>query len=346
MSDTTASLRHKLKSAGDLQSVVRTMKSLAASSIVQYEQSVSALGDYARTVELGLGICFRGIGRADALIGGGTGADAGAFGAVVFGSDQGLVGQFNDLVADHAVKTLQGLADAPHDQSRSQLQVWAVGERVQARLADAGLPVVGLFNVPSSVAGITPLVGEILVETEAHQRQGAFSALYLFYNRPTSAAVYTPVDQRLLPLDDAWRRSLAEAPWPTNNLPEVIGGDTGGDNGADAEADTGTLRALIREYLFVSLFRACAESLASENASRLAAMQRADKNIEDLLETLNGTFHRLRQSGIDAELFDVIAGFEALAEPRRSTLSTHPRGSGLQPRFATNGTQHKARCCV
>jgi F-type H+-transporting ATPase subunit gamma len=74
-----------------------------------------------------------------------------------------------------------------------------------------------------------------------------------------------------------------------------------------------TLGALIREYLFVSLFRACAESLASENASRLAAMQRADKKIDELLEDLNGEFHRLRQSGIDEELFDVISGFEALS---------------------------------
>jgi F-type H+-transporting ATPase subunit gamma len=73
------------------------------------------------------------------------------------------------------------------------------------------------------------------------------------------------------------------------------------------------LRALVREYLFVSLFRACAESLASENASRLAAMQRADKNIDELLEYLNGTLNRLRQSSIDEELFDVISGFEALS---------------------------------
>ena len=73
-----------------------------------------------------------------------------------------------------------------------------------------------------------------------------------------------------------------------------------------------TLLAFVREYLFVSLFRACAESLASENASRLAAMQRAEKNIDELLEDLNRTFHRLRQSGIDEELFDVISGFEAL----------------------------------
>jgi len=73
-----------------------------------------------------------------------------------------------------------------------------------------------------------------------------------------------------------------------------------------------TLLALVREYLFVSIFRACAESLASENASRLAAMQRAEKNIDELLEDLHRTFYRLRQSGIDEELFDVVSGFEAL----------------------------------
>ncbi|MBK5966248.1 F0F1 ATP synthase subunit gamma [Thiocystis minor] len=311
MSDTAASLRHKIGSAGDLQAVVRTMKSLAASSIVQYEQSVLALGDYARTVELGLSVCFRGIGHAEVVAGDAKGAATGDIGAVVFGSDQGLVGQFNDLVAEQAVKTLEGLTDPPWDRPGRRAQVWAVGERVQARLADAGLPVVGRFKVPSSAAGITPLIGEILtaIETDDGFRR-ALPSLYLVYNRPDPAAVYAPVAQRLLPLDAPWRRSLAEAPWPTNNLPEIIGGDTGAANG--------TLRALIREHLFVSLFRACAESLASENASRLAAMQRADKNIEELLETLNGTFHQLRQSAIDAELFDVIAGFEALAGSRRT----------------------------
>jgi F-type H+-transporting ATPase subunit gamma len=83
---------------------------------------------------------------------------------------------------------------------------------------------------------------------------------------------------------------------------------------------TETLRALIREYLFVSLFRACAESLASENASRLAAMQRADKNIDEMLEELNGTYYRLRQSGIDEELFEVISGFEALSRTHKDGI--------------------------
>ena len=297
MSDTTAGLRRKISSAGDLQSVVRTMKALAASSIGQYEQSVRALGDYYRNVELGLGVCFRGTGSEALMTGGASPTDATAIGAVVFGSDQGLVGQFNDVVADHAVKTLAALPAKP--------EVWAVGERVHARLADAGLPMIGLFTVPNSVKAITPLVGQILVDSETRHSQGEVTELHLFYNRPTSGAVYAPVSQRLLPLDDTWRRKLAELPWPTGNLPEVMGGGTA------------TLRALIREYLFVSLFRACAESLASENASRLAAMQRAEKNIDELVEDLNGTFHRLRQSGIDEELFDVISGFEALSEEEK-----------------------------
>ena len=272
MSNTTASLRRKIGGAGDLQSVVRTMKAVAASSIGQYEKSVSALADYYRTVELGLGACFRESASAPLIAERGGRTVARAIGAIVFGSDQGLVGQFNDVVVDFAVKTLAALP--------AKAEVWAVGERVHERLADAGLPLRGLFTVPNSVKAITPLVGQILVESEARQRHGEVTELHLFYNRPTSGAVYAPVTQRLLPLDEDWRRKLAELPWPTRNLPEVMGGGIA------------TLRALIREYLFVSVFRACAESLASENASRLAAMQRADKNIDELLEDLNRTFHR------------------------------------------------------
>jgi F-type H+-transporting ATPase subunit gamma len=301
MSDTMASLRRKISSAGDLQSVVRTMKALAASSISQYEQSARALADYYRTVELGLSICVRKSAPAARMTEVRGRTDEAIVGAVVFGSDQGLVGQFNDVVADFAVKTLATLPGAP--------QVWAVGERVHGRLSDAGLPLVGLFAVPNSVKAITPIVGQILIESETRHSQDEVTELHLFYNRPTSGTVYAPVSQRLLPLDETWRRKLAELPWPTGNLPEVMGGGTA------------TLRMLIREYLFVSLFRACAESLTSENASRLAAMQRADKNIDELLEDLNRTFHRLRQSGIDEELFDVISGFEALSNEQRRPAS-------------------------
>ncbi|MEI8380905.1 MAG: F0F1 ATP synthase subunit gamma [Planctomycetota bacterium] len=296
MTDNPASLRRKISGVGDLQSVVRTMKAVAASSIGQYENSVRALDDYYRTVELGLSACFRNSGPVPHIIDRDGPAPTCPISAVVFGSDQGLVGQFNDVIADFAINSLSSLGGEP--------QVWAVGERVQERLNDAGLTLMGMFPVPNSVKAITPLVGRILLEGNTRHSQNQITSLYLFYNHPTSGAVYEPVSRQLLPLDATWQRKLAERPWPTRSLPQVL--DSGNT----------TLRALIREYLFVSLFRACAESLASENASRLAAMQRADKNINELLEELNGTFHRLRQSGIDEELFDVISGFEALVGPQ------------------------------
>jgi F-type H+-transporting ATPase subunit gamma len=302
MSDTMASLRRKIDSAGELQSVVRTMKALAASSIGQYEKSVHAVQQYFHTVQLGLGACFRQGELVGSVAEPERQRDGAVIGAIVFGSDQGLVGQFNEVVADDTVAALAALP--------GKQQVWAVGERVHARLTDAGLPLAGLFSVPSSVQAITPLVGQILVQYETRRGQADVAELHLFYNRSTSGAGYGPVRQRLLPLDEHWQRTMAELTWPTRNLPQVMGGGTD------------TLEALLREYLFVSIFRACAESLASENASRLAAMERAERNIEDLLENLQRAFHRLRQSNIDEELFDVIAGFEALGGPRQQPRDT------------------------
>jgi F-type H+-transporting ATPase subunit gamma len=294
MSDTIASLQRKISSAGDLQSVVRTMKALAASSIGQYEQSVRALADYYRTIELGLSVCLRQSERHSLPPPTGPANSDSVIGAIVFGSDQGLVGQFNDIIADYAIKTLAALPGKP--------QVWAVGERVYARLADAGLTMAGRFSVPNSVQAITPLVAHIQIQSEAQRAKVGCDEVYVFHNHPQSGSLYEPVSQRLLPLDKVWQQSLTKVPWPTKMLPEVL------------HDLPGTLRSLIREYLFISLFRACAESLASENASRLAAMQRAEKNIEDLQEDLKGSFHRLRQSSIDEELFDVVSGYEALTK--------------------------------
>jgi F-type H+-transporting ATPase subunit gamma len=285
------SLRRKIASAGELESVVRTMKAMAASSIGQYENAVRALDDYYRTVQLGLVACLlQNEPRALRQV---KQNEAGATGVVVFGSDQGLVGQFNEEIVEFVVNALEKLP--------GKKTIWAVGERIQSRLADSNLLPGKNFTLPNSISAITPLVGQILIEIESQREKGEITQIYLFHNRPRTGAIYTPVSQRLLPLDDAWRRELAAIRWPTGSLPEVI---------VDRER---TLLALIREYLFVSIFRACAESLASENASRLAAMQRAEKNIDELLEDLNRNFHRLRQTGIDEELFDVIAGYELLS---------------------------------
>lgn len=303
MSDNLAQLRHTMASAGDLQSVVRTMKALAAASIGQYEQSVRALVHYHRSVELGLGACLRRQGTLPA------GSDTGQprrIVAIVFGSDQGLVGQFNEAMATFVRHRLSAMT--------TPVTLWAVGERVQVRLVDAGLTVQPPLAVPQSVKGITPLVAAILLQAVRLAQRPSATELHVFHNRPVSGSICEPAVQRLLPLDGAWRDAMVGVAWPTKNLPQVVCG-----GGA-------TLRVLIGEYLFVSLFRACAESLASENASRLAAMERADRNISELQGDLSGRFNRLRQSRIDEELFDVISGFEALDSAGGAGAQTRSNG--------------------
>ena len=89
--------------------------------------------------------------------------------------------------------------------------------------------------------------------------------------------------------------------WPTNRLPvhTIAWGEL--------------FAAFIREHLYIALFRAAAESLASENASRLASMQAAERNIDERLETLGVRYRHTRQESITEELLDIIAGFEALS---------------------------------
>lgn len=310
MSDTTANLSRHIKTAGDLQAVVRTMKAIAASHIGQYETCVRALADYYRTVELGLGAYFRDHPPTAGGVAQVADAKVGTIGAIVFGTDQGLVGQFNQVVTDHAIATL---AAQP-----GKAVFWAVGERVQACLADAGVTVLGRFAVPNAVDAITALVGRIQVASEAKRAAGVYDQLSVFHNRPKSGSLYEPVALRLLPLDRKWQEGLAKVAWPTKLKPEVMG------------SGPATLRAYIREYLFISLYRACAESLASENASRLAAMERADRNIKESLEDLRQSFNRLRQSSIDEELFDVISGYESLTSGKKAHRQTPMRGVAVR----------------
>lgn len=293
--DTLESLHRKLDGAEELKSVVRTMKAVAASNIGQYELAVRSLGEYYRTVSLGIVAYFRQE-KMDVVMENTPpkSNDEKIILAVVLGSDQGLVGQFNDSLTEFVRQSLQAFP--------GKKEVWAVGERVQLLLSDIGYDVSELFPVPSSVNAITPLVQQILVKSEERFDKGNVKEVYIFHNRPISASGYEPVIQRLLPLDEKWRQSLEELEWPTKMIPQVIG------------ENRPTLLALFHAYLFASLFKSCAESLASENASRLASMQRAEKNIDELLDDLSHKFHSLRQSSIDEELFDVVSGFEALKD--------------------------------
>src|SRR5690554_1840346 len=290
MSDTLINLQRRKQSAGDMASVVRTMKAMATSNITQYENSVHSLQDYYRTISLGIHACFKKE-RITVVADNHNKKDSKSV-AVIFGSDQGLVGRFNDSISTYAQDIIK---DIP-----GETEVWVVGERVYSLLVDGDLSPTKRFSVPNSVTAITPLVNQILIRSEAFRQDEQFFSLYIFHNTPTEGANYKQEDQQLFPPDKKWEEEITKMEWPSHNVPQVIGGTES------------TLGTLIKEYLFVSLYKASAESLAAENASRLEAMERAEKNIDEMLDELQQDYNRLRQSTIDEELFDVIAGFEAL----------------------------------
>ena len=105
---TLEQLRRRWQTAEELLSVVKTMKSLAAASIRDYERAAESLEQYAQTVELGFRILFR--------------RDPGALPSVpmdertvglliIVGSDQGMVGRFNDEIVEHVESEIASLAE-------------------------------------------------------------------------------------------------------------------------------------------------------------------------------------------------------------------------------------------
>jgi len=296
---TLESLSRKIVGAGELKSIVRTMKAMAAANIGQYEAAVSSLDDYYNSIALGLVAYFEDK-KIGTILEMENQRDNGknSICAIVFGSDQGFVGQFNDSLTEFVSRSV---LDLP-----GKKEVWTVGARIPLLLTDVGLNVTKNFPLPNSIDVVTSLIGSILINIEESHSKGTLSEFYIFHNHAIPDAVYGPKIHRLLPLDEQWRRDLTTIQWPSKKIPQVIGkGKT-------------TLKTLLSEYLFVTLFKACSESLASENYSRLGAMQRAEKNIEELLDDVNHAYHRLRQSSIDEELFDVVSGFEALKDVWRS----------------------------
>jgi F-type H+-transporting ATPase subunit gamma len=286
-------LKRRIRTAGDLRSLVRTMKALAAVSIRQYERAVESLADYNRTVEMGFQILLRE--RETSLL-----KERGTkkcLGAVVFGSDLGMCGQFNEQIATHALEEMKKLGCEPADRA-----CIVVGARATGYLEDGQQKVEKELAVPSSMSGITMTVQEINAILSDWWMSKKINQLYLFYNSHTSGSQYHPHTVRLLPLDLEWLQDIKMRKWPTKVLPTFT-----------MEWDK-LFPLIVRQYVFVSVFQATAESLASENASRLAAMQGAEKNIDDVLTELKLQFHQERQMAITDELLDIVAGFEALTE--------------------------------
>ncbi|EPR66373.1 F0F1 ATP synthase subunit gamma [Cyclobacterium qasimii] len=231
--DSLESLTRQIKGAKELNTIVRTMKAMAGANIGQYEMAMESLDDYWTNVSLGLVAYLKhiGLGTPDTKQKTKNNKAEKSICAIVFGSDQGFVGQFNDALSEYVSKSLST--------QEGKLEIWTVGVRVPLLLTDMGLTVTKQFNLPNSINATTTLIGSILVQLEENWENGNLDEYYLFHNHLVKEGAYQQEKLRLFPLDEKWLQDKGQLKWPTQKLPEIIG-----------DSDK-LIHRLIREFLLL-----------------------------------------------------------------------------------------------
>jgi len=290
--ETLEALGHQIQSIEDLGAIVKTMKGLAAVNIRQYEEAAVALKEYNRTLELGLRVLLQDSSSSSRVF---SDDSRGPLAVVVLGSDQGMCGQFNSRIVSHVRKRLKQLPS-----TLPPPLVLAIGIRVVDEMESTSHGVTTSFHLPSSVMEITRRAQDMLLILDQWREEHDIRRVWLFHQHPLSGASYEPRFVQVVPFSQEWIQSIRSKPWPTRMLPSY-------------SMDWGTLfSSLIRQSLFGAFYRGLAESLAAENAARLAAMQAAEKNIEERHDDLSARYHQQRQNAITAELLDLTAQLEVL----------------------------------
>ncbi len=296
--ETPEQLLKQLQSLNSLKSIVKTMKALSAANIQQYEAAVESLKEYYRTVELGLQVVLKDYDQGNEITAKGEHHHA----AIIFGSELGLCGRFNEGIVKYVLGGSPRAEKKPNGKASSEKSLFlVVGSRAAGLLEDAGESVEEVFQLPGSAKGISTTVQQVLLRIDQWRHAGNLDQVDIFYNHYLSTGMYQAAKLRLLPLDIHSFAAQENLPWPSRSLPTFS---------MDSKPLFG---ALLRQYFFVTIFRACAESQASEHFTRLNTMYSAGKNIDKRFDELTASYRRVRQAAITNELLDVMSGFDATA---------------------------------
>jgi F-type H+-transporting ATPase subunit gamma len=295
---TLEDLSRHIEVAEDLQSVVRTMKTISAVGIRRHELAEQAMSRYLETVELGLQVVLR------ALDDTGTAArpsEVGHTAVVLVGSEIGLCGAFNERLVTFALQSLAATGVVPGERL-----VLTIGARADASWRAEAEPPAAHEEAPATVEALARTVGAVLTRLDHWREEHDVGQLVLFHHRPGERGSATPVRARLLPIDPAWLATLRARAWSSRRLPIPAG---------PPEA---LFRRLIRQLLFARVFTAVIQARTAEHAERLAAMQAADRSIAEKIDDLHVSHRLKRQDVITSELLDLISGYEAITGGART----------------------------
>jgi F-type H+-transporting ATPase subunit gamma len=303
-------LERKISSTEDMSSIVSTMKSLAAVNVRLFESARRSLEEQVDVLERGFQVALgygaqspgsnaagsatnhSGVELADRGVPRSTqGEDERGALYIIFGSVQGMCGQFNDHLGQYVDKEIQGQDEAP--------ELLVIGERIAGSLSAMGYFAHQTLQAESSFDGVTEVVYELIDRIQVYRAEGGREVV-LFYNEAATKSSHRPTHRQVLPLDQVWLSILRREKWPGRTIPQPM------------TSPPRLLEALVTNYLFSVLYLGALESLASENAARLSSMQAAEQNIEERLDELHREHNRRRQAEITEELLDIVGGYTAL----------------------------------
>jgi F-type H+-transporting ATPase subunit gamma len=289
---TLKALKTRITSVKSTQKITKAMKMVAAAKLRRAQQAAEAARPYAEKMEQVVSdvVAKATIGPQSPKLLVGTGSDA-CHMLIVCTSDRGLAGGFNSNIVRAARRKAEALiADG------KQVYFYLVGRK--------GRPVIQrlypkqiIHQHDTSAIKQLSFADAQAIATDVIDRYltDGIDVVHLFYARFRSALVQEPVGQQIIPVP-----SVDPATPPTLAAIEH-------EPGQDV-----VLNALLPRNVAVQIFRALLENAASEQGSRMTAMDSATRNAGDMINRLTIQYNRSRQAAITKELIEIISGAEAL----------------------------------
>ncbi len=286
-------LRRRLRSVRNIQKITKAMELVAATKLRRLQERALASRPYAEGIDRLIRRVASRIDPSASPLFSPPAAAASQELLIVVGADKGLCGSFNSNLFRRAVQELRtreaaGRATTLYIVGRRPLQFF---RKVRCDIHDF---------CPDTVEKIEyRRVREILGDILRAWGEGRFRSVAVLFTRGRSAVTSAPVMRELLPI-------------PREEAPAGGASSSSGDYLLEPEPRE-ILDRLLPRFLEMQLYAAVRESLAAEFAARRAAMKSATDNAKEVIGILTQEYNKARQTGITAELIEIVSGAEALA---------------------------------
>ena len=284
-------LKKRIASVKSTQKITKAMKMVAAAKLRKAQESAEKGRPYSEkmnNVILNLSSGISDKENAPKLLAG-TGQDKVHL-CVVMTSDRGLCGGFNSNIIKKAKSYFSKILD-----EYKELKIITVGSKGNDQLkriyGDKIIENISFKESKNANYFDADKVGKIIIEKfEA----GEFDVCTIFYNKFKNVITQIPQAQQIIPLNDE-------------------GNENSSDESYEFEPDEDEILSnLLPKNISTQIFKAMLENSASEQGSRMSAMDNATRNAGEMVDKLTIEYNRSRQAAITKELIEIISGAESL----------------------------------